>query len=176
MNVAERAALVAHSFAQRLQVSNDVPDPHPTAPAGATVLVVAAPVPKTTFDCNKPKTRNPRNAGRPTHRAEQVPEEVTNLIKTATTKEPGVVAQWLRRKLNAHMDEELEVLASHVLSEAGFEDVLELPEVRGPMGRGDTETAARAIISRMKRKFAKLLRDHERSENDDFLDEVQVVD
>lgn len=154
----------------------DLLEQKPTAP---TVPVVATSKPPPILPYPKPRkppARSPRNAGRPTHRAEQVPDEVLSLIRIAQDKEPQHVAQWLRRKLNAHLDEELEVLATHVLSEADFEEVLTLAEVRGPLSRNDTDTAIRAVVSRMKRKFAKLLRDHERSENDDFLDTVQVVD
>jgi len=120
----------------------------------------------------KLKMRRP-NAGRPP-RSEAVPEDIRQLMRLATTKEAHVISQWLRRKMNEHLDEELEVLASHVLSEMDFDP--NIPEVMGPMGRGDTRAGLAALISRMKRKVAKLLRDHQRSENDDFLDEVQVVD
>lgn len=122
------------------------------------------------FDCHK----KGRNAGRPAHKQEATPDDVLQLIKIATTKEAHLVSQWLRRKVNTHLDEELELLASHVLSEAEFD--IRVPEVLGPYNRGNLDGALAAAVSRMKRKFAKLLRDHQRSENDDFLDDVQVVD
>lgn len=100
---------------------------------------------------------------------EAVSDDVLEFIEVAKKKEPHLVAQALRRKLNESLDEELEVLATHVLSEAVFD--IHVPEVLGPMGRGDRDGALHAAVSRMRRKFAKMLRDHQRSESDNFYDE-----
>lgn len=115
---------------------------------------------------NAPRHR----AGRPPTKDPASPE-LKHLINVARTKDHSAVAGWLQRKLNMHMDEELEVLATYVLGEAVF-DVASLPEVMGPLGRGDKELAMAMLVSRMRRKFAKLLRDHKRGETDDFLDNV----
>lgn len=111
-------------------------------------------------------TKPPR---KPRLRMEEVERsEVEELIHLARTKHSVHVSQWLRRRLNRFLDEELEVLATHVLSE------LELPhdmaEVRGPLYRGDYDKGLDLLVSRLRRKFAKTLRDHQRGEDDDFYD------
>lgn len=111
-------------------------------------------------------------AARAARAPQPIPDDIAQLMKVAREKEPHLVAQFLRRKLNAHLDDELEVLASHVLSEADFDT--RIPEVMGPLNRGDTDGAMLALVSRMRRKFAKMLRDHQRGESDDFFDDCLV--
>jgi len=94
------------------------------------------------------------------------------LYKVAGTREPHVFAQMLRRRMNLFLDEELETLATWVLSEADFDT--SIPEVQGPLTRGEPDKALAALISRMRRRFAKALRDHQRSESDDFYDDCIV--
>ncbi len=115
-----------------------------------------------------------RTGRRPTRPTDYITAEVQTLIDTVKNKEPHLVAQHLRRQMNSHLDEELEVLATFVLSSPDFDAVVDLPEVIGPLGRGQPETAMRALVSRMRRKVAKMLRDHQRGEADDFLDDVAI--
>lgn len=113
---------------------------------------------------------SPRRRSR-TRSNELVRQEVDELLKLAN-KSPHQVALWLRRKMNQHLDEELEVLATHVLSE--LELPHDFPEVRGHLFRGNYEMGLDQLVSRLRRKFAKLLRDHQRGEDDDFYDSCIV--
>lgn len=117
----------------------------------------------------KPPRR--RVTGRPP-RVEAVGEDVLNLIRLAQTRDPHVFAQQLSRKMNQFLDDELEALATWVLSADEF--ATNIPEVVGLLGRGDHEGAMAALSSRMRRRFAKALRDHQRSEADDFYDDCVV--
>lgn len=94
------------------------------------------------------------------------------LIELAKTRDAHVFAQAFRRRLNQFLDDELETLATWVLSEAQFD--VHVPEVMGPLGKGQPEVAMEALVSRMRRRFAKTLRDHQRSETDDFYDDCLV--
>lgn len=101
-----------------------------------------------------------------------VDEATAELIRLAQTRSAYNVSQWLRRKLNQFLDEELEVLASHVLSD--MELPYDFPEVKGPILRGEYDKGLAQLTSRLRRRFAKLLRDHQRSEDDDFYDSCVV--
>jgi hypothetical protein len=94
-------------------------------------------------------------------------EDVREFLKLAS-KSYSLAAQWLRRRLNQYLDEELELLATHVLSE--MELPHNYPEVLSRLYRGDYEEGLQRLVSRLRRKFAKLLRDHQRSEDDSFHD------
>lgn len=101
-----------------------------------------------------------------------VDEATEELIRLVNTRNAHKVSQWLRRKLNQFLDEELEVLASHVLSE--MELPYDFPEVKSPLLRGDYDAGLAQLTSRLRRKFAKLLRDHQRGEDDEFFDNCVV--
>lgn len=101
-----------------------------------------------------------------------VNEDIAELVELVQRKTPGHVAQWLRNRLNQHLDEELEVLATHVLAE--MELPTDFPEVRGPLLRGNYDEGLRQLTSRLRRRFAKLLRDHQRGEDDEFYDACTV--
>lgn len=118
------------------------------------------------------ETPSPRLAARKAANDELVREEVAELIQLVETKSPSQVSQWLRRRLNQYLDEELEVLATHVLAEMDLPH--NLPEVRGPLFRGEYERGLDALVSRLRRRFAKLLRDHQRGEDDAFYDSCVV--
>jgi hypothetical protein len=109
-----------------------------------------------------------RNPPRVMEETREDVEELVNLVQ----RKPWLVQKWLQRRLNKHLDEELEVLASYVLSEMSLRH--DYPEVLGPIYRGDYESGLSALVSRLRRQFAKLLRDHQRGEDDDFLDSCIV--
>ena len=98
---------------------------------------------------------------------ETVTEETMSFIKLARTKDPVVVEQNLTRRITDAVDEELESLATHVLSSPDFDDVFQ-PEVLGPLHRGDGVSALKALSSRLRRRFAKLLRDSQYGEDETF--------
>lgn len=106
-----------------------------------------------------PGTRRARR-GRPPTTTETVTDDTKTLIDMVKTKDEVSVEQHLTRRMNKALNGELELLASHVLCDAQFDDV-NLPEVLGPLGRGDGVGALKALCSRMRRRFAKLLRDHQ---------------
>lgn len=115
--------------------------------------------------------RNRRLTGRPPH-VEAVGEDVLALITLAQTRDAHTFATQLHLKMGQYLDDELEALATWVLSADDFE--VRTPDVMGPLNRGDTEGALKAICSRMRRRFAKALRDHQRSEADEFYDGCMV--
>lgn len=112
-----------------------------------------------------------KRTGRPPQ-VDPISDSVKQLIFLAKERDATVFSNALQNRLNQYLDEELEVLATWVLSVADFDH--RVPEVLGPLGRGEHEQAMQALCSRMKRRFAKALRDHQRSEADDFYDSCTV--
>lgn len=62
---------------------------------------------------------------------------------------------------DAAMNEELELLATHVLG-PGLEIDASAPYIQGPVSRGDCRETVKATVSLCRRRFAKILRDHQR--------------
>ena len=118
-------------------------------------------------------TSMPKRRGRPPTTTETITAESRQLIELAKSRDPVSFEQALTRHINSILDSELENLATYILSDREFDNVNH-PEVRGPMGRGDSVGALMALTSRMRRKFAKALRDHQRGEDDVFTDQCLV--
>lgn len=101
------------------------------------------------------------------------PVPVTPIVETLVTlvqeRTPGDVAVWLQRYVGERIDEELELLATYFLAEA-FDDIAMAPEVQALITRGRQVEAVRTALSRARRRTAKTLRDHQRSDDDAFLD------
>jgi hypothetical protein len=91
------------------------------------------------------------------------------LVDIAQKRTPQDVAYWLYRYVGERLDEELETLATHFLSE-GFEDIVQSQEVSSLITRGRPHEAVRVALSRSRRRTSKVLRDHQRSDEDAFLD------
>ena len=111
--------------------------------------------------------------GRPT-KSPDVPTvyafEVELLVKNGNL---GKVDTWLKKHADKQLDAELELLASFILASS-----FPVPqELRSLAARGGThlDDAFAELISRMKRRFAKTLRDHQRSDDDDIVDAVEEV-
>ena len=107
--------------------------------------------------------------GRKPRRPVPVTDEVNALVKVAKDRPPQDVAYWLYRYTNQKVDDELETLATFFLSE-GFEDILAGTEVKALIVRGQFLEAGRVAMSRLRRRTAKTLRDHQRSADDALLD------
>lgn len=105
-------------------------------------------------------------------RTPQVTQEVLDFIEFVRQERPPyVIGQWLSQYIARKLDAELELLASHVLLlEADISD----PQIQGPISRGNTREGLQQLQSRMRRKFAKLLRDHQRADDDLFTDQCVV--
>lgn len=115
-------------------------------------------------------TTTPRlTGGRKPRRPVAVSEDVHELIRLALHRTPQDVAYWLHRYVSQKVDEELETLATYFLS-SDFDDIAGAPEVKALLGRGRYEGAIELAMSRLRRRTSKVLRDHQRSEDDAFLD------
>lgn len=103
----------------------------------------------------------------------EVPDEVRHIIRIVKERScpEAVLVEWLGNYVNERLDEELELLATHVLT---VEFEWRVPEVQGAMYRGQPDLAFQHLMSRMRRRFAKILRDHQRSDVDTFLDEAEM--
>lgn len=66
----------------------------------------------------------------------------------------------LQLYFDAMLNEELELLATHTLLEMEID--ARVPFIQGAISRGDLNGIVSATVSVCRRKFAKLLRDHER--------------
>ena len=109
---------------------------------------------------------------RPSRRNAQVRPETEELVLLVVQDKPlEQIDTWLFQILAARSDAELELLASHILTMSLEQDV---PEARAAVSRGHLEEAFALLGSRMRRRVAKLLRDHQRSEDDAFLDMCSV--
>ena len=107
-------------------------------------------------------------------RVQQVSPEVEDLIKMVTSgRPPYIIGQYLSDLFNRKLDAELELLASHALQ---IEMDLKDPAVLTPIHRGQPHEALLQLQSRMRRKFAKMLRDHQRADDDLFTDQCIVED
>ncbi len=86
---------------------------------------------------------------------------------------PLQIDAWLQAYVDKRVDAELEFLASHVLS-LDFD----VPaEIRGVGSRGGVylDQSFQLLVSRMRRRFSKLLRDHQRRDDDAAVDSTEVV-
>jgi hypothetical protein len=111
--------------------------------------------------------------GRPTNQPEVPSEAAYELMLLAREDRPMQIDTWLQAHVDKRIDAELEFLASHVLS-LDFE----VPgEIRGVGSRGGSylDDAFQLLISRMRRRFSKLLRDHQRRDDDHLVDSTEVV-
>ncbi len=120
------------------------------------------------------QTKHMRTNG-PRHRVQLVAPEVEEFIRLAQegTKPPYIIGQWMTQWLSRRLDTELELLASTALS-MELDDLMRDPAVMGALQRGRYEEGLRQLMSRCRRRFAKLLRDHQRADDDDFLDAAEV--
>lgn len=69
-------------------------------------------------------------------------------------------AHMVQLHIDAVMNDELELLAEHALQ---MTVEMTEPAVFGPASRGDARTAVEQALSIMRRRLAKLLRDHQRN-------------
>lgn len=110
----------------------------------------------------------------PIHRVQHVSPEVEEFIRLVKAdKPPYLIGQWLSQWLNRKLDSELELLASTTLS-MDLDDILKDPAALGCLYRGNYQPGLQHLASRMRRRFAKLLRDHQRSDKDLFIDNCEV--
>ena len=109
------------------------------------------------------------SGGRKPRRPVPVSQDVTTLIQIARERSPQDVAYWLYRYVGSKVDDELEALATHFLAE-DFLDIAQGPEVQALLSKGRSLEAITVAMSRLRRRTSKVLRDHQRSEDDAFLD------
>lgn len=115
-------------------------------------------------------TTTPRlTGGRKPRRPVAVSEDVHELVRLVQQRTPQDVAYWLHRYVSQKVDEELETLATFFLSN-DFGDIASSSEVKALLSRGRYDGAIELALSRMRRRTSKVLRDHQRSEDDAFLD------
>lgn len=119
-------------------------------------------------------TKLQRNNG-PMHRVQLVSPEVEEFIALARegTKPPYIIGHWLSQWLNRRLDAELELLASAALS-LEMDDLLQDSAVLAALRRGRYDEGLHQLMSRCRRRFAKLLRDHQRAEDDDSVDAAEL--
>lgn len=109
------------------------------------------------------------SGGRKPRRPVPVSEDVLELIRLVQQRTPQDVAYWLYRYVGAKVDDELETLATHFLTE-DFLDIAQSAEVQALLSKGRALEAIALAMSRLRRRTSKVLRDHQRSEDDAFLD------
>lgn len=115
-------------------------------------------MPETTMSQMPPK--------RPRNKVGPASKDIQDFLNA--TKTPYNIERLLQQYGNKLLDEELEVLSTEVLRmDVNVDD---FAEVWGPMHRGQPKVAMNALVSRMRRRFSKLLLDHQRGELDLFLD------
>ncbi len=108
-------------------------------------------------------------SGRKPRRAIPVSAAVSDLIKVAQSRTPQDVAYWLYKYVGERIDEELESLATYFIQE-DFADIIQSTEVQAVLSRGRVLEGMQLAMSRQRRRVSKTLRDHQRSEDDAFLD------
>lgn len=96
--------------------------------------------------------------------SEKVPEvsiSSVELVKKLEASDASVhnKATTVQLYFDALLNDELELLATHVL---GLEINSDEPFIQGPLTRGDCRGVVAATVSLCRRRFAKILRDHQR--------------
>lgn len=93
----------------------------------------------------------------------KVPDEVSHLINVVKAGPPQNVSAWLSNYVEENVSRELELIATHILSTNTLHS--DFVEVNAAISRGLVQDGLDLLVSRLRRRMAKILRDHQRVES-----------